>query len=757
MGEVYQVEDLKLGQTVALKFLPEAVARNGAVLARFHREVRLARQVAHPNVCRVFDVGEAEGRPFLSMEFICGTDLRSLLRKDGRLPPKRALDIAWQLCAGLAAIHDAGILHRDLKPANVMIDERGRVRITDFGVAALAGDDGEEWSGTPAYMAPEQAAHGRVSVESDLYSLGLVLYEMLSGRRAFEEGKPRLPLSRFVLDLDPTAERMILRCLEPDPVNRPASAVEVARSISGDPLAAALASGQVPSPEMVASAPGVGDLSLAKGASCLLGVLGALFTIVLLSDRFMAHHQVPLPYSAEALAGRARDLLAHFGYQDLPRHRAYGFGIDPGRPESRSLYWFWYRESPEPLRPVSLQAGPDDPPRTAPGETYLVLDPEGRLERLEVLPRPAGTALGPPPGRSLLLRAAGIDPARAAPIRPLLPPAVYADERAAWEAAPIRIEAAFHEGHPVSLRIVGARDASPLLSLKPGADIPPVLGLLAIAVILFMTRRHLRVGIGDLNGAWRLGAFVFALSLVDWICAGKGLPRGGDLPLLVGAAALAWCLYLSFEPPVRRRWPLRMVSWTRLMAGHVRDSMVGRDLLVGCLLGLAFVLVCVVETLVSSSVGGQPLFRLAGPESLTGFAGVVRQLCSDLQGAMSSSFASVLGLLALQRVLRREGWAIGVFAAIYMVVLVLHYNGNHLWIVLAAGGAKVAIVLFIWLRFGLLANITSRLTYLLALSYPLTDNPSDWYAGTTLFVVLAISSLAVYGFVVSTVPSIRSR
>jgi hypothetical protein len=203
-----------------------------------------------------------------------------------------------------------------------------------------------------------------------------------------------------------------------------------------------------------------------------------------------------------------------------------------------------------------------------------------------------------------------------------------------------------------------------------------------------------------------------------------------------------------------------MVSWTRLMAGHVRDPMVGRDLLVGCLLGLAFVLVCVVETLISAAIDGQPRFRFAGPESLTGFAGVVRQLCSNLHGAAFASFASVLCLLALQRLLGRESRAVGAFAALY-IVLQMNVNTDHLWLALAAGGIKVALDLFSWLRFGLLANIAARLAFLLVLTYPLTDNPSDWYAGTTLFVLLAVGGLAVYGFVVATAPnlapSIRSR
>src|SRR5262249_3807759 len=188
MGEVYRADDLKLSQPVALKFLPESLASDGAALARFHREVRVARQVSHPNICRVFDIGEIEGEHFLSMEYIDGEDLASLLRRIGRLSADKGVDIARQLCAGLAAAHESGVLHRDLKPANVMIDGRGKARITDFGLAGLAGEirGDEVRAGTPAYIAPEQLAGEDVSIKSDIYSLGLVLYETFTGKRAFE-------------------------------------------------------------------------------------------------------------------------------------------------------------------------------------------------------------------------------------------------------------------------------------------------------------------------------------------------------------------------------------------------------------------------------------------------------------------------------------------------------------------------------------------------------------------------------------------
>ena len=150
MGEVYSAEDLKLGQRVALKFLPVHRLKSSSWRSKFYAEVRMARQVSHPNVCRVYDVGESDGQLFLSMEMVDGEDLASLLRRIGRLPDDKAVEVAQQLCAGLAAAHQSGVLHRDLKPSNVMLDGKGRARITDFGLAvALEDAAGERPAGTP--------------------------------------------------------------------------------------------------------------------------------------------------------------------------------------------------------------------------------------------------------------------------------------------------------------------------------------------------------------------------------------------------------------------------------------------------------------------------------------------------------------------------------------------------------------------------------------------------------------------------------
>jgi hypothetical protein len=810
MGEIYQVEDLKLGQTVALKFLPGWLAADGAGLARFHREVRLARQISHPNVCRVFDVGEARGLPFLSMEHIDGEDLESILRRSGRLPPDRALEAVRQLCAGLAAIHDAGVLHRDLKPANVMIDRRGRVRITDFGVAALAGElgGGEPRAGTPAYMAPEQIAGGEVTVRSDLYSLGLVLYEMFSGRRPFRQGdretaEPAMALSWLVVDMDSAVERAILRCLEREPQDRPASALAVARALPGaDPLAAALAAGETPSPEMVAAAPKVGSLAPAVAASCLGAVLVGLLAVLSLSGRIAAWRQVPLPRSPEALADRARSLLARFGYREPPADIAYGFGLQDdlsqylqrqagsgnldgarhllagGRPP---LYWFWYRQSPASLVASDIAITPENPPRNVPGEALVVLDPEGRLYHLEVVPARSSppAATGPSANWGLLLRAAGLDPERLAPAEPLRPPMVFADRRAAWKGdlpgvpggaspGPIRIESASYRGRPVSFEIVGRWRAPRPPEAEPGAAgrlrllASFLFGRLATVVAaLFLARRNLRLGRSDLAGAWRLALLMSAVTLLGWSFGGSRIfpaapAEGTDLltsalRAIVANAALAWCSYIAVEPLVRRRWPQRIVSWTRLLAGYGRDPMVGRDLLIGCLLGLGVSLASAVEVLAAGWMGEWPRLRLIQPATLLGLPGVARQLSLDVSMAAGATLSFVVTFLLLQMLFRRERWAVGALAVLYLVGFTATSASPSLWIALLFAAVKTSIHLFVWLRFGLLADLVARLVYLLVLFYPLSPDLSAWYSGATLFVLLAVTGMAVYGFVISTI------
>ena len=236
MGEVYRADDLELDQAVALKFLPSELAGDARRRQLLRREVRTARRIVHPNVCRVYDIGEVDGDPFLLMEHIDGEDLATLLRRIGRLALPKALQIARQLASGLAAVHEQGIAHRDLKPANLMIDGRGQVRITDFGLASLADPSRRQLTGgTPSYMAPEQRRGERASERSDLYALGLVLYELSTGQRPDLSARQETPAPiRPMVDLEPALERAISHCLEPDPEQRPASARALVAMLAGE-------------------------------------------------------------------------------------------------------------------------------------------------------------------------------------------------------------------------------------------------------------------------------------------------------------------------------------------------------------------------------------------------------------------------------------------------------------------------------------------------------------------------------------------
>ena len=231
MADVWRADDLILETPVALKLMHSASPSDRI---RILQEVRLARQITHPAVCRVFDVGEAGETVFFSMQLVQGEDLAALLKRAGRLTSERVLDIAHQLCGGLAAAHAEGVLHRDLKPANILIDQDGRVRITDFGIAVTTSDAGPQaMIGTLGYMAPEQLAGEALSERTDVYALGVVLYELVTGQ-PHHMLRPEDPSSRLSLlapGIDPRLERAILKATTRDPAGRPATALAMAAAL----------------------------------------------------------------------------------------------------------------------------------------------------------------------------------------------------------------------------------------------------------------------------------------------------------------------------------------------------------------------------------------------------------------------------------------------------------------------------------------------------------------------------------------------
>jgi serine/threonine-protein kinase len=603
MGEVYRARDLVLEQNVALKFLPESLAGDQDILDRFYNEVRVARQISHPNVCRVHDIGELEGAPYLSMEYVDGEDLATLLRRIGRLPQDKGLEIARQLCSGLAAAHAQGLLHRDLKPANVMIDGQGRVRITDFGLAGLAEafHGAEVRAGTPAYMAPEQLAGREVTFRSDLYALGLILYEVFTGKRAFEaktlakmvalknEGEPP-GLATLVPDLDPEIEAVVRRCLERDPELRPDSVTSVAAALpGGDPLEALLAAGETPSPEMVADAGGAGVLRPAVGWACLAALLAGVLLILALGSRTQLVRRVPLDRPPAALAERARLVAETLGYEEEPADRA--FGLLPNDSLFRQLeatddsprryatletgsppgILFWYRQSPEALVPHGsfdqssgggTLVAPDDPPPTRAGMVGIVLDSRGRLLDFRAVPGPVH-AEGEEEVHDFwdrVFAAAGLERGRFVPVEPRLIPPRFADGRRAWVGSAadrpgveLRVEAASLGDRPVSVRVLEPWKVEKLLSGEAGPRERPLLAISRLLYALFwlavllggslLARANLRAGRGDRRGAFRLALVVLAAGLLRWLLQASHVP--GIEEKALADVGLAGALYFA--------------------------------------------------------------------------------------------------------------------------------------------------------------------------------------------------------------------
>jgi serine/threonine protein kinase len=808
MGEVYRAEDLKLGQTVAMKFLPKSLARDEEALERFTREVRLARQVSHPNVCRVFDMGEADGQSFLTMEFVDGEDIASLMRRIGRLPGDKALEITRQVCAGLAAAHEHGIIHRDLKPANIMLDGRGRARLTDFGLAGLSTEvQGENArAGTPAYMSPEQFSGGEITTKSDLYSLGLVMYEIFTGKRPYEaatfgemarlreKSAPAAP-SAHLKDIDPLVERVMLRCLEKNPAKRPASALEVADALpGGDPLAAAIAVGETPSPEMVAAAGEKVGLRPAMAWGCLLLIVLGLAATAVLSEKMQLPNLIPLPSPPEVLAAKARDVARQLGYTAMPVDTAYSFALSPEyldyiEQNDHSLTrWnnlssgipptvaFWYRESPQFMSSGRFDPAPsvdtDDPPNSISGMCRIFLDTQGHLLTFDAVPPQLDTSTEtvPAPNWGSLFAAAGLDSTRFKTASPQWTPLAATDARAAWEGTwaehpelPLRVEAAAYRGKPVYFSLVSPwtkpdRMQEELRSTREsiGTAIASTVFFSIVLLGIVMARSNVRSGRGDRRGAARLALFAFLLTWVSGLLFAHHIPTLSEFTIFSIAmgwgliyGAIVWLLYVALEPQVRRRWPSSLISWSRLLAGQARDPVVGRDLLVGILTGVFFAVARKVVTMVPGWMGKIPL----PPDSnvaYVSFSGLHSMIGGMLLNIVFSVFLSLVCffIFFLIRLVLRKEW-VAVLVTILLPSLPLAF-GDHPVLYSTFELVFCSVALMVLIRFGLLALVVALCVGFILHAYPLTAHLLSWFANPTFFVFFLILATAIFGFYTST-------
>ncbi len=808
MGEVYRADDLELGASVALKLLPERLRHDAEALARFRAEVRLARQVAHPNITRVYDIGEADGHVFLTMEYVDGEDLASVLRRMGRPSRDKAVEIARQLCMGLAAAHERGVLHRDLKPSNIMIDGRGRVRIMDFGLAALADEAAGDQPvvGTPAYMAPEQLATGQVSVQSDLYALGLVIYELFTGRRVHDTTDPAelrrrhaagsIPTpSSVVDDMDPVIERLVLRCLEADPRLRPPSAYAVLGALpGGDPLAAALAAGETPSPDLVANAGEGGGLAPRAAVGLLLATLAATLLALWLNAPVF----VPFTASPEAQSYRAASILESLGYAPLPGHSAAGLGArgewadrlarrylpnDSLAGAGPGAVFFWRRFEPRRLIPVNVHTNVvllTDPPQSAPGSVAILLGNDGRLVGLQAIAR-TDSAAAPPrdtvakPLWAPLLAAAGLDPARLAPEPRTWAAPVPADTSAAWITpwphAPggiAHVRAGAYRGRPTYFALVDSL-GSATAAIQPGRSSGAwafgdwsafLVWTVMLLVAEVLARRNLKLGRGDRRGAWRLAAFVGIATAVEtvftWSIPENGAP--GLVDSLTNDRALGhasihalqmWLAYVAIEPYVRRVWPRMLVSWARLASGRWRDPMVGRDALAGVLLGALGSTAIQVGYVLLVKLRAPVTLNILGPTTMAAYAGLggMGYLIAFYTSVTVLAVLSTLVMCLFGHLLTRRDWATIAFA---LVLSSLGFTGSGInlqdattALVAVVSSAVTVVALF---RLGLLSALVATFaTLLLPLAPPALD-VAAWYSGRGLLLVGPLVALALYGF-----------
>jgi serine/threonine-protein kinase len=795
MGEVYRATDLTLGQAVALKFLPDAAAADERALARFFNEVRMARQVTHPNVCRVYDIGEIEGLRYISMEYVDGEDLSVLLRRIGRLPADKAIEIARKLCAGLAAAHEKGVLHRDLKPANIMIDGRGQVVIMDFGLAGLGEQlQGDVRSGTPAYMAPEQLAGTEVTARSDIYALGLVLYELFTGRRAFEaaslmeliEMQQRGTLASItsvVRDLDPTVERAIQRCLDPDPRRRPGSALAVAAALpGGDPLAEALAAGETPSPDLVAAAGETEGLRTVVAVSALAASIVAIVAVAVLGAQWSLLSRVQLDLPPEALERDARVLLNDAGYTAKPGDAVGGFEVAPqygawlGRhSDVAAARWknpaagypplinYWYREGVSDLVPsaqTNTVTNWSDPPFDRTGMLRLKMGADGRLLQLEAVPpqlervKPATAA---PFDWPKLFRAAGLDFAKFVAADPQWIPLAGWDERLAWTGPspgtpsfPIRVEAEAWRGKPVYFRVVGPwsrpdRDTPPSRSSEQLFEMAIIyLALVSSGVVAW---HNVRLGRGDRHGARILFLLYFVSFAGARLLWARHVPGVDELDIFWAAVmsaglngGVAWLFYLALEPWVRRGWPQTMITWSRFTTKGIRDVLVGRDLLYGT--GIGAVIALIVFAKFKLHGAAAPAIPLLG--ALRGVRWTIGEVIHLFENSLFDVLMYTFILFVVRLVLRKEWLVAAVFIA--LAGAINSFGTSFPAVDWPANLLVAAVFTAVMLRLGLLAAIVSYAAYTILFNMPLTLDFSSWYAGLGMIPVALLIAVTWYGF-----------
>lgn len=795
MGIVYRAEDTELGQTIALKFLGAKLQDRPDAIEFVRREVRTARQITHPNVVRIFDIGQAEGETFISMEFVAGEDLESLVRRVGPLPGPKVLQIAQQLAGGLAAAHEAGILHRDLKPANVMIDGAGNVRVLDFGIASPVDDEAalRKLSGTPGFMAPELIAGEKPSRQSDLFAWGIVIYFAAMGRlpKAGDLSREEEAEQLLVTAGVPSEVAGCIRsCLQADPARRPRSAQELVAALAGgEALGRAVKAGQMPSPELVAAAtswqPSTAIVDALLAAGCLL-----LLLILLVADRdtlFLT--RCGLVKSPEVLQDTAEQVLTSLGYsapvgpvltgvtldtdclqyvrdhQDIPnRWQKVAGGEIPA-------VAFWYRQGDPRLPPPGLlgESGFAQIRDVQPGTATVRLDGRGKLLSLQLVDGDSGEQpVADAPNWEQLFELAGLNWADFREAPDSLSPPLFADAVHTWEGAFVGVESErvrvtvaslrnkvvfFEADQPWELgRLSGAvatKQISRFLALRTA------LWLVVTSVAAMLAWRHVRPGHVDWLGTWRVAAGVLALGGVNWLVGSRHsfvvaeeLTSAFEwLQAIVFCGAIAGVGYLAVEPAARRWWPWSIITVRRLLDGRVLEQGIWADVLLGVVVGLSCLLLRQLGTLLNQLLGVSVsgLNEFDPSQNLLDHFGLRYKVAVFITAMLGAVLESLLMLTLVVAVKRLAKSTLPTILTVVVVLTVLGILERGMvspvdWLMRAV---LIGIEAWILVRFGLLPTMVAMAVFYAVNNSPITLDWSRWYAATGFAVVTTVTGILV--------------
>jgi serine/threonine-protein kinase len=563
----------------------------------------------------------------------------------------------------------------------------------------------------------------------------------------------------------------------------------------GDPLAAALAAGETPSPEMVAGAGVEGALKPALAWSLLAAASVLCLAAAVVGGWWEIIRYVDLPMPPAALEVRASNVIRELGHDAPVGDTAHGFGVDFGsvnwiadndasverwealRDIRPSPVHYWYRQSPQSLVPSVKNFAVvyyNNPAQTSQGMARVVLDPQGRLLTFEAIPHRFDDAPGPweEPDWNGLFEKAGLDMTSFTRVPPAWSPRMTTDVRTAWKGAiperpdlTIRVEAAGYRGRPVSFETIGPWVEPPKMQAEEESLTGwladnlglAVMAIGALVVGIVFARRNIRAGRSDTRGAFRLAAWFFLLHTAIWALWASHVYDlqsewnifQADVGYNLFLAALVWLLYVALEPYVRRRWPDAIISWSRLLRGKFRDSMVGRDILIGGVLAGVMGMIVHLDELVPLAMG-QPLARPHGMNwSMLGSVrfsvghtldGSVHELLGVMQGVF---------IFLLFRILLRKVWLAGAAFVVMMGFMQGAPGADYPVVAWAQITLVVVVVLFVLLRYGLVATTAGFYIHRTLDQVGLTGDFTAWYAPSFLIPAIAMLALLAYGFHIS--------